>query len=137
MNIGHAPRTSPARTWGARFFATDAVALLAGAALTWALATWSPEGERWVAGLPAAALGHFFLFCNVFRVRRRYELAWAAAFLVNVAAWHLAGALSWGAVLAVQTPLTALAIGAEVRSPEYHGVLARRLNPHLDRWLAN
>jgi hypothetical protein len=39
-------------------------------------------------------------------------------------------------VLAVQTPLTALAIAAEMRSPEYHGVLARRLNPHLDRWLA-
>lgn len=39
-------------------------------------------------------------------------------------------------MLAVQTPLTLLAIVAEVRSPQYHGVLARRVNPRLDAWLA-
>lgn len=125
-----------ARTWGARFSLTDGLALAAGGALTWLLHDTAVGAARWVVGVPFAALGHFFLFCNVFRVRRRYELLWTASFLANVLAWHLAGELSWTAVLAVQTPLTLLAIVAEVRSPQYHGVLARRVNPRLDAWLA-
>lgn len=125
------------RVAGARFSLTDGLAILAGAALTVALHRAAPEQARWFVGVPAAALGHFFLFCNVFRVRRRYELAWAAAFLVNVLAWHLADALEWWRVLALQTPLTLAAIVAEVRSSTYHGAFAARWNPRgLERWLA-
>ncbi len=80
------------------------------------------------------ALGHFFLFCNVFRVRRKYELMWAALFLTNFAAWFLIE-FSWVGVLAVQAPITCLAIGGEMRSNRYHGIFSRKLNPDLDSWL--
>lgn len=68
------------------------------------------------------ALGHFFLFCNVFRLRRSYELIWAGAFVCNVAAWSIFGDISWWPILAVQTPLTILLLILECRSPRYHGI---------------
>jgi len=82
------------------------------------------------------AVGHFFLFCNVFRVRRAYELAWVAVFFVNAAAWAAAGRFSWLEVLAAQAPFTIAAIVLEMRSREYHGVGCRRINAaHLEEWL--
>ena len=82
------------------------------------------------------AVGHFFLFCNVFRVRRKYELAWVGVFFVNVAAWALADRFSWPAVLLTQAPFTLLAIGLEMRSREYHGIGCRRINAaHVEEWL--
>lgn len=129
-----APDDAPRRrrTAGARFSAVDAAAIAICAGGTWAL--WDLAGAFvWIG---AVALGHFFLFCNVFRVRRNYELLWTAVFLANFTGWLTSGAFSWLGVLAVQTPLTALLIGAEVRSREYHGIFSRRLNPDLDAWLA-
>jgi hypothetical protein len=82
------------------------------------------------------AVGHFFLFCNMFRVRRSYELVWTGCALANVVGWHLAGAGGGWAVLAVQSPITIAVIGLELRSPRYHGIAARRLNPRLDEYLA-
>ncbi len=64
---------------------------------------------------------HFFLFCNVFRVRTRYELIWASSFLLNAGAWQLADALSWQRLLGSQIVVTVLVIGAELRSPSYYG----------------
>ncbi|MHC4135708.1 MAG: hypothetical protein ACYS0K_12065 [Planctomycetota bacterium] len=106
---------------GFRFSARDAVALTAAAVATWLLL---PRIGSF-AWLFPFALGHFFLFCNVFRVRRGYELIWAAGFLLNFGAWAVSGAFDWLGVLAVQTPLTLLLIGVEIRSPRYHGVFAR------------
>jgi hypothetical protein len=124
------------RTWGARLSITDGLALLAGAVLTWQLHR-ALEGEaRWLVGVPAVALGHFFLFCNVFRVPTYLELRWTALLLANVVAWRAADALAWAPVLALQTPITLLTLAATLRSPRYHGVGARRWNPSLDRWLA-
>jgi len=81
------------------------------------------------------AVGHFFLFCNVFRVRRAYELAWAAVFLANAAAWVAVGRFSWGVVLATQVPFTLAAIGLEMRSRKYHGIGCRLINAaHIDEW---
>lgn len=108
-------------TRGFRFSLVDACAIVLGALGAWALRDASPD----LAWGIAFALGHFFLFCNVFRVRRRYELAWTAFFLASFAAWRSSGAFSWPAVLATQTPATLLAIAAEVRSAEYHGIFAR------------
>lgn len=120
------------RTAGFRFSVVDGIAI--------ALCAFGVYGLRetmlefvWL--LPFA-LGHFFLFCNVFRVRRNYELTWTAIFLVNFCAWFFAGEFSWVAVLAVQTPVTAIAVVAEMRSPRYHGIFARKLNPRLDEYLA-
>ena len=75
-----------------------------------------------LAWLPVILVGHFFLFCNVFRIRRSYELIWAAVFVINLAGWSLAGAFSWKGVLLVQTPLTAAVIVAEITGGRYHGV---------------
>ena len=79
----------------------------------------------WVDSLSLLLLGvliHFFLFCNVFRVRTRYELIWAASFVVNAGAWQLADELSWQRLLGSQMVVTALVIGAELRSPSYYGI---------------
>jgi hypothetical protein len=110
---------------GFRFSAVDAGVIAVGAAATWMLR----DALREMALLPGVVLLHFFLFCNVFRVRRSYELVWAATFIVNLLAWQIAGAMSWGRVLAVQLPITLLAIAAEMRSRRYHGVAWRWINP--------
>lgn len=119
------------RTWGFRLSAVDAVVLAAAAPLTWLL--WRPLGGMALA-VPFA-VGHFFLFCNVFRIHRAKELVWAAVALANISAWTIADALWWPGVLAVQTPLTALLIVREIRGPWYHGIRADRWNPRLEDYL--
>lgn len=122
----------PKRIPGFRLSIVDVIFLLSGGAAVLLLR------ERlgvWVWSIPVA-MGHFFLFCNVFRVRRAYELTWVAIFFVNVAAWVAADRFSWLAVLAVQTPVTIAAIGMEMRSPRYHGIGCRRINAaHLEEWI--
>lgn len=120
------------RTWGFRFSATDAAAIAICAVATALL--WRPsEG---MAFLFPFVLGHFFLFCNVFRVRRKPELIWAAVFLANFGGWWLSGRFSWPGVMAIQLPLTALLIILEMRQPWYHGIFARRINrDRLDHYL--
>lgn len=80
-----------------------------------------------IAWLFPITLGHFFLFCNVFRIRREFELLWAGVFVVNVASWALAGRFDWLNVLAVQTPLTATLIITECLNPRYHGVFCKHV----------
>jgi len=124
----------PPRTAGFRFFWSDGVFLAVLAAMGWWLR--EPLGPQ--LGIIPFAAGHFFLFCNVFRVRRSYELCWTAVALVNAGAWlALTPAVNWWAVMAVQTPVTLLVIALEMRSPRYHGIGAARLNAaHLPAWLA-
>jgi hypothetical protein len=110
---------------GFRFSAADAAALAVAAAATWLL---HPH-LGFVAWILPFALGHFFLFCNVFRIRRSYELIWAAGFVLNFGAWALSGSFDWLGVLAVQTPLTVFVIVLEIRSPRYHGIFARPSAP--------
>jgi hypothetical protein len=120
------------RKAGFRLSAVD-VAFIAVAAVATALLRGQLGENVWV--IPFA-VGHFFLFCNVFRVRRKYELAWVAVFFVNVTAWAAAGRFSWLWVLASQVPFTLIAIGLEMRSREYHGIGCRRINAaHIDAWL--
>jgi hypothetical protein len=121
----------PGRTWGCRLSWSDAGVLAVASVLTWWL--WPRIGS--LVGILPMALGHFLLFCNVVRLARRRELLWAAACVANIAAWGLLGEVWWPGILATQTPLTALLIAREMRSPRYHGIMARRLNPHLSDWL--
>ena len=81
------------------------------------------------------ALGHFFLFCNVFLVWRRWELFWAATFVANVAIHLALGIASGLSVLLSQLPVTLYVIVRQIRSPWYHGIAARRLNPRLNDYL--
>ena len=103
---------------GFRFWWSDAVVLGVGAAFC--ALFWRPLGPA-IWPVPFA-LVHFFLFCNVFRVRRSHELTWTGLLLVNVAAWWFAGRLGWLPVLISQTPITLGVILLEIRSPDYHGI---------------
>ena len=119
-------------TWGMRLMPWDLPALALCAGATWWL--WPHIGS--LALLCPMVFGHFLLFCNVFRVRRSFELAWSASFLINCAASLAAFDLdAMATIAAVQLPFTALAIGAEARSWRYHGVAADRLNPELERYV--
>ncbi len=81
-------------------------------------------------------VGHFFLFCNVFRIRRNTELLWAAIFVTNCAAWLFLGNRQINYAMLCQLPVTVLLIAYELRLPIYHGIFAKRLNPRLDDYLA-
>ena len=87
--------------------------------------------------IPVLALGHFFLFCNVFRIHRRLELIWSAIFVLNVGITALVGEIDWLVVLGLQSVVTAAVIAYEMRQPRYHGIGARRINSrHIDDYLA-
>ncbi len=117
---------------GLRFWWSDAVVMVLCALATWLL--WPPLGGFSLV-LPVT-LAHFFLFCNVFRIRRTYELVWAVIYLVNILYWVFLREFSWLGVLALQTPVTLAFIAFEVGSPRYHGVFwerwsARRTGPPM------
>ena len=121
----------PSARYGFRFSLTDAIVLVFGAAATWAL--WQQDLPIW--WMIPCVVGHFFLFCNVFRVRRTYELIWAAMFLLNTGYWLNHDAMGWNPTLLWQLPVTLVAIIAELRSANYHGIGARRINPKLEAYL--
>ena len=119
------------RTHGFRFSVQDALILLGGAGLAYWL--WNESFPLW--WIIPMALGHFFLFCNVFLVWQKLELAWAAAFVIQVAIHLVAGYTGWLSPLLIQTPVTFFVIWLQLRSPWYHGILAQRLNPQLPDFL--
>lgn len=120
-SLGSTRRRRP----GFRFSTADAAIIVTVSVATWVFR----DDLGQMALLPLVVLGHFILFCNVFRLRRSYELFWAVAFVVNVAAWQFAGRFAWPNVLLAQTPLTLLLIAAEMRGRRYHGVGYRWINP--------
>ena len=119
------------RTYGFQLSRKDAAVILLCAGGTWL--AWPRLGE--LAILFPMVLGHFFLFCNVFRVFRKYEYVWASVLILNVCAWMVLKHFDWLGVLSAQTPLTIALILLQMRSPWYHGVGARFINKHLDVYL--
>jgi hypothetical protein len=119
------------RSWGFRFSLADALALLVLAAAT--LTLHRNGNPLWWLALFVG--GHFFLFCNVFRVSRRRELTWAGLLLVNAGFWIFRNPLNWLHVVACQIPASIAVIVSEIRSSTYHGILADRINPKLDYFL--
>lgn len=120
------PRYAP----GFRFSWTDAVVLVVGAVLITWLARFSSE----LAVMAAFVIGHFFLFCNVFRIGRKPELVWAGAFIALAA---LSLGLEWlelRLALGLALGLSILLILRETRLPRYHGVFWKRVNPGLPEW---
>lgn len=121
------------RTAGFRFSLIDAAAIVLCAIAT--TIAWPTLGS--LALLLPYVLGHFFLFCNVFRVRRKPELVWAGLLLVNFGFWIALGHPDLALPLLTQLVVTLAVIVRECRQPTYHGVFARALNPaHLDRYLS-
>lgn len=110
----HKPR-GMRMSWG------DAGVLLLAGAITAGL--WPVIDE--MALLFAVVPGHFFLFCNVFRVPRTHELVWSGVFLVNVSVWYVLGPLDWWAVLGTQAPITAGLILHAFLLNDYHGLFWR------------
>ena len=90
--------------------------------------------EWWMGFAIAFATGHFFLFCNVFRVRRSLELAWALVFVSAAGGTILRGEPGWLATVAGSLCLTVAVIVLQMRQPSYHGVGWRRINPGLPAW---
>ncbi len=114
---------------GFRLSAMDVVVLVVGA--SGAIAAWPVGVEFCVLGV--AAILHFFLFCNVFRVSRPLELAWSALFLASVLAQRTL-AMPWLVVAAVVAAMTIAVVWLAMRQPSYHGVLWQRINPGLPAW---
>ena len=128
--VGLTYRGKP-RTCGFRLSWSDVVVLALG--IVGGVVGWRVFGAS---GLVAPyVVGHFFLFCNVFRVRRKPELVWAFLFLLNCGAWAAFEAMNVWWTLGSQLIVTAAVIVHALRSPDYHGVLSRRINPRIDDYL--
>jgi len=112
---------------GFRFSPEDAGVLVIGVVAT---AVWWKFQPALAPALPIV-LGHFFLFCNVFRISRQSELIWAGVFLGNAIFWAVRSegfVVNWLAVLLTQTPVTLVLILFEMFRPGYHGVGASLFN---------
>ena len=88
----------------------------------------------WYGLLVGFGVGHFFLFCNVFRIRRRPELVWAGTFIALTGSTLLAGVPGWVGTITGSLALTVFLITREMRKPWYHGVGWKRVNPGLRAW---
>jgi hypothetical protein len=115
---------------GFRLSTVDGFVLLAGS-IGAALAS---SAMPWIGILVALVVGHFFLFCNVLRMRRGLELIWAATFVVltmlgAIYFWHPFALLA-GVVI-----LTLTLCMFQLKDPMYHGAGWRVINPNLEsRW---
>jgi len=90
---------------------------------------------RWYAGaMVGFSVGHFFLFCNVFRIERKPELIWAAVFVMLGVLTVFTGFPGWAVTFGGSAMLSAVLIGLEMRKPGYHGVGWRVANPGLKEW---
>jgi hypothetical protein len=79
-------------------------------------------------------LGHFFLFCNVFRIPRRSELIWAASFVFLCVSTITTGIPGWTWTIIISLVVTVMLIWMEMKKPSYHGILWKQINPGLQEW---
>ena len=111
---------------------SDGIILSAGLILTWFV--WGKVGE--FSFFIPFVLGHFFLFCNVFRIRRKQELLWAATFIINGFIWSALGRYSIFILFGLQILLTGIILILEMTRPDYHGIFCRNINKQMDDYLA-
>ena len=91
--------------------------------------------KLWQAGVIVGfSVGHFFLFCNVFRIERKPELYWAAVFISLTTATVATGFPGWTGTLGVSLAVSAGLIALEMRKPSYHGIGWKHINPNLRTW---
>jgi hypothetical protein len=115
---------------GFRFSWTDAFVLVVGAVLI----TWLAQLSGELAVMAAFVIGHFFLFCNVFRIGRKPELVWAGTFIVLAA---LSLGMEWldlRVALGLALGLSISLILREMSLLRYHGIFWQRVNPGLPEW---
>lgn len=95
---------------------------------------WFWSRAPWLGIVIAFVVGHFFFFCNVFRISRGLELCWAAVFTVATVATLKSTHPSWGTIALPSLLTAAIVIGLELRKPSYHGIGWSRINPGLREW---
>ena len=126
MRRPETPRFAP----GFRLSGQDAVVLFVGLGGSIALGK-----LLWPASLiTVVSVGHFFLFCNVFRISRRLELIWTGVFVVLSLGTITADFPGWPAALTLSACVTAIVVRCEMKKPSYHGVGWQRINPKLRDW---
>ena len=106
------------RRAGFRLSVLDAIVLALCSPATWLL--WYVLGE--LALLCPVVLGHFFLFCNVFRVHRNREMIWGVSFVAVVCLLTWLGVYSWWRVCLFQSPVTLGVIMTAILSNNYRGL---------------
>jgi hypothetical protein len=117
---------------GFRFSLLDAAVLILGGFLGMYVAA----VMFWLGVAICFVVAHFFLFCNVLRMTRVSELAWAAIFTLSMAATILTGVPSWPITFGISLTVTLMLVVLEMRKASYHGVLWRMINPRLPQWWA-
>ena len=117
---------------GFRLSEVDVGVLIAGTLLS--IFVW--RFDEWLAVTVIFAVGHFFLFCNVLRMRRPLELTWTALYLLLASSTILTGFPAWPHTFLSMLGVTAVIAAIQVRLPSYHGVFWQRLNPGLPEWWA-
>ncbi len=122
--------TEPKFQPGFRFSVLDSVVLVVGAAVS--VISW--QQIMWGGFVVAFVVGHFFLFCNVFRVSRSLELVWAGLFVAVVASTVVTEIPGWPIAITLSLFATGTIIAIEMRKPSYHGVCWKRINPDLHKW---
>ena len=88
----------------------------------------------WISFIIAFVVGHFFLFCNVFRIARPLELIWASVFCVFTLCTLAYNVPTWPITVTISLIVTAVVIVIEMKKPSYHGVGWRWINPKLREW---
>lgn len=115
---------------GFRISTLDGVVLAIGAvaSILLGLQVW------WWGYVVAMTVGHFFLFCNVFRISRTLELAWAAAFLGLAGGTVIAETPGWMITTIATFAITFVVIAVDMCKGSYHGIGWERINPELRTW---
>jgi hypothetical protein len=115
---------------GFRLSVLDVLVLLAGGWGTWFL------GRKiwWAGAIVGFVVGHFFLFCNVFRIARKAELVWAAVFVLLCGATIATEFPGWMTTFGISLLLTVVLVVREMKQPHYHGIFWQRVNPNLLAW---
>lgn len=115
---------------GFRLSVLDVIILVVGVVAAFALAmvVW------WWGFVVGFVVAHFFLFCNVVRMARPLELAWAGVFIALVAATVAQDVPAWPVTASVSLVATVVVVVLEMRKPSYHGLGWQWVNPGLPAW---
>ena len=115
---------------GFRLSLTDIIILMIGVAAS----VYFAISQVVISVIVLFVLGHFFLFCNVFRISRPSELFWAAVFIFLSMLTLTVGYPGWIATFSSSLILTLIIILREIKLPDYHGILWHKINPGLKEW---
>jgi len=110
--------------YGFRLSLTDIVVLILGIAI--GIVGWFYVGE--IALFVPFVVFNFFLFCNVFRIRRKAELLWTGLFLINCTIWLMLGEINTMGIFMTQILITLGIIIYEFNHPYYHGIFSKPRN---------